>query len=162
MALIVRRQAQLRAKELQFVNAAEIHRDLEADLRALVDRQSAWKQKIMFKIMVASIRQEVARQRRLYQRLERINRVSYFNTKKLVFSQRVYFKYVTPHFFFNGSLYYLLRCIIFDNASSSVKSRGPRWSPPTPRVRWPWPWPKSGSADSDEGTKISKKKHCFV
>jgi hypothetical protein len=85
MALMAQRQAQLRAKELHFVNATAIHRDLEADLRTLVEQQSTWKQRIMFKIMVASIRQEVARQRRLYQRLERINRVSYFDCKASCF-----------------------------------------------------------------------------
>jgi len=79
MALIAQREAQLRAKEAQFADATRVLEGLEADLRDLIEVQSAWKQKILYKIMLASLRQNVARQRRLFQRMERINNVSHLN-----------------------------------------------------------------------------------
>jgi len=78
MALLVFREAQLRAKQVQLDNANQVLEGLETDLRDLMEQQSIWKQKMLYKIMLASVRQNVARQRRLFQRFERINHVSLF------------------------------------------------------------------------------------
>ena len=75
MALLAVREAQLRAKQVQLDDATRVLEGLETDLRDLIEQQSVWKQKILYKIMLASVRQNVVRQRRLFQRLERINRV---------------------------------------------------------------------------------------
>ena len=85
MALLALREAQFRAKQVQLDNANRILEGLETDLRDLVEQQSIWKQKILYKIMLASVRQNVAQQRRLLQRLERINHVSYSSNISLHF-----------------------------------------------------------------------------
>ena len=77
MALLAVREAQLRAKQVQLDDATRVLEGLETDLRDLIEQQSVWKQKILYKIMLASVRQNVVRQRRLFQRLERINRVPF-------------------------------------------------------------------------------------
>ena len=75
MALLVRREAQLRANQERFHDASQILHDLEKNLRTSVKKQKVWKKKIMVKIVVASLQQNVERQRRLLERLDRTNQV---------------------------------------------------------------------------------------
>ena len=63
MALLAVREAQLRAKQVQLDDATRVLEGLETDLRDLIEQQSVWKQKILYKIMLASVRQNVVRQR---------------------------------------------------------------------------------------------------
>ena len=75
MALLARREAQLRANEERFNQESQILHNLEKDLRTSVRKQKIWKKKIMVKIVVASLQQNRNRQHQLIQRLDRINQV---------------------------------------------------------------------------------------
>ena len=75
MALLARREAQLRANEERFHQESQILHNLEKDLRTSVRKQKIWKKKIMVKIVVASLQQNRNRQHQLIQRLDRINQV---------------------------------------------------------------------------------------
>jgi hypothetical protein len=77
MAQLQRHQLQLRANQMALREANRVLAEHERDLLVVENRFKVWKKKIMVKIVLALIQQNVFRQRLLFRRLEQLNRVSH-------------------------------------------------------------------------------------
>ena len=78
MAQLAQREARFRVLEERYNDVNQILKNLEKELRSSVKRQKKWKAKIMVQIVVSTLKQNMDRQQRLFQSLERINRVTMF------------------------------------------------------------------------------------
>lgn len=76
MAQLAQREARFRVLEERYNDVNQILKNLEKELKSSVKRQKKWKAKIMLQIVVSTLKQNMDRQQRLFQSLERINRVT--------------------------------------------------------------------------------------
>jgi hypothetical protein len=92
MALLQRRQVQLRAAQLVLIEANRVLAEHEQNLHEAERHFKNCKKRVMLKIVLALIQQNVCRQRLLFRRLDQLNRVRHLTT---IFISKDTFRYLT-------------------------------------------------------------------